>query len=158
MPKYGIQFASQTTSTSPKSILGCYMVTTLTMDAEIVEVIATGSGSVAAADIQTRVQLVPFTFGATGASTSITPIAFNPRAAAALGNYGTNYSTEPTTSAAVVPVFFAHNQRGGMRWAVPQGEGYKINSNGITHYGATVQTLSSAAGNEDANLHLWQGN
>jgi hypothetical protein len=158
MPKYGIQFANQTTSTANKSVLGCYMVTSLTMDAEIVEVIITGSGSVAAADIQTRAQLVPFTFGATGASTSITPIPFNPRAGAALGNYGTNYSTEPTTSSAVVPVQFGFNQRGGMRYAVPQGEGYKINSNGITHYGATVQTLASAAGNVDANLHFWQGN
>ena len=158
MPKYGIHFSNQTTSTSTKSILGCYMVTTLTMDAEIVEVIATGSGSAAAADIQTRVTLQPFTFAATGVSTSITPLPFNPRAGAALGNYGTNYSTEPTATAAVIPVVFSHNQRGGMRWAVPQGEGYKINSNGITHYGATVQTLSSAAGNEDANLHFWQGN
>jgi len=158
MPKYGIQFAGFVTTTGLKSVLGAYMVTTLTMDAEIVEFITTGSGSTAAADIQHRAALTTFTFGATGVSSTITPTAFNPRAAAALGNYGTNYTTEPTTSSAVTPVMFGFNQRGGMRWAVPQGEGYKISSNGITNYGATIQIVSSAAGNVDANMHLWQGN
>jgi hypothetical protein len=157
MAKYGISLVNQTSSTALKSILGCYMVTTLVHDAEIVEVIVTGSGSAAAADIQSRASLVANTFGATGVSTSITPHLFNPRASAALGNYGTNYTTEPTTIGAVAPVLFGFNQRGGMRWAVPQGEGYKISSNGITHYGATVQTIASAAGNLDAALNFWQG-
>ncbi len=158
MPKYAIMFANQTTSTSTKSVLGGYMLTDNTRHAEIVEVILTGSGSAAAADIQHRGDLVGVTFGATGVSTSITPIPFNPNAAAATGNWGSNYSTEPTTLSAVHPVTFGFNQRGGMRWAVPQGEGFKIANAGATEKGAVVTTISSAAGNVDANLHFWQGN
>lgn len=158
MPKYAIMFASQTTSTSTKSILGSYMLTDNTRHGEIVEVIATGSGSAAAADIQHRCDLVGSTFGATGVSTSITPIPFNPNAAAATGNHGTNYSTETTTLSAVHPVTFGFNQRGGMRWAVPQGEGFKMANAGTTEKGAVVTTISSAAGNVDATMHFWQGN
>ena len=158
MAKYAISFANQTSSTSNKSILGAYMVTTATCFGEIVEVIVTGSGSAAAADIQSRAQLVGVTFGATGVSTTITPVPFVTGTTAAVGNYGSNYSTEPTTTSTVVPVMFGFNQRGGMRWAVPQGEGFKIRADGGTERGATIQTLASAAGNLDATMHFWLQN
>ncbi len=158
MPKFAISFASQTTATSTKSILGAYMLTDSTRQGEIVECIWTGSGSVAAADIQHRGTLQGYTFGATGVSTTITPVPFNPAVAAAIGNFGTNYSTEPTTIATVIPIMVGFNQRGGMRWAVPQGEGYKISNAGTTEKGATMATISSAAGNVDANMHFHQGN
>jgi len=158
MSKYAIMFASQTTSTSTKTILGAYMLTDSTRQAEIVECIWTGSGSVAAADIQHRGDLAGSTFAATGASTTITPIPWNPSAAAALGNFGTNYSTEATATSAVHPVTVGFNQRGGMRWAVPQGEGFKIHNSGTTEKGAIMTTISSAAGNVDGSLHFWQGN
>lgn len=159
MPKYSIMFASQTTASgATKSILGAYMLTDNTRQAEIVECIWTGSGSVAAVDIQHRGDLCGCTFGATGASSTITPIPWNPSAAAALGNYGTNYSGEPTSLSPVHPVTVGFNQRGGMRWAVPQGEGFKIANAGATEKGAVMTTLSSAIGNVDANMHFWQGN
>ena len=158
MPKYAVQYVHYVTTTSLRSVVGAYMLTDSTRQAEIVEVIMTGSGSDAAADIQHRCELAGYTFGATGVSTTITPIPFNPAAAAALGNYGANYSTEPTTISAVHPVTFGFNQRGGMRWAVPQGEGYKITNAGTTEKGATVTVISSAAGNVDGSMHLWQGN
>src|SRR3990167_8266515 len=158
MAKYAISFANQTSATSLKSILGAYMLTTATCFGEIVEVIVTGSGSAAAADIQSPAHLVGVTFAATGVSTSITPVAFAHGAAAAVGNYGSNYSTEPTATSAVVPVLFGFNQRGGMRWAVPQGEGYRIKADGGTERGATIQTIASAAGNLDASMHFWLQN
>lgn len=158
MAKYAISFANQTSSTALKSILGAYMVTTATCFGEIVEVIVTGAGSVAAADIQSRASLTGVTFAATGVSTSITPVAFAHGATAAVGNYGSNYSTEPTATSAVVPVMFGFNQRGGMRWAVPQGEGYKVKADGGTERGAVIQTIASAAGNLDASMHFWLQN
>src|SRR3990172_5280680 len=112
MPKYGMQYVLFTTTTATKSVLGAYMLTDNTRQAEIVEVIMTGSGATAAADTQHRCDLVGCTFGATGVSTTTTPIPFNPSAAAALGNYGTNYTTEPTALSAVHPVTFGFNQRG----------------------------------------------
>ncbi len=120
--------------------------------------IVTGSGVTAAADTQTRAQLTGCTFGATGVSTSITPIPFANGTVAAVGNYGTTYTTEPTTTSAVVPVQFGFNQRGGMRWAVPQGEGYKMHADGGTERGAVVMIRAAAAGKADANMHFWLAN
>ena len=158
MPKYSIMFANQTSSTAAKTVLAAYMLTDATRNMEVVEVICTGSGSVAAADIQSRCDLAGCTFAATGVSTSITPIPFNPTGPAALGNYGTNESTEPTAYSAVRPVSFGFNQRGGMRWAVPQGEGFRAANYGTTEKGCGVLTIASAAGNLDANMHFWQAN
>lgn len=158
MAKYAISFANQTSATSLKSILGAYMSTTATCFGEIVEVIVTGSGSAAAADIQSRASLVGCTFAGTGTSTSITPVPFVTGTTAAVGSYGVNNSAEPTTVSTVAPVVFGFNQRGGMRWAVPQGEGFKIRADGGTERGAVVQTIASAAGNLDATMHFWLQN
>lgn len=158
MPKYGLAYVLFTTTTSTKTVLGAYMLTDATRNAEIVECIMTGSGATAAADTQHRAALVGCTFGATGVSTTTTPIPFHSSGAAAAGNYGVNYGTEPTTYEAVPTVVFGFNQRGGMRWAVPQGEGYKINNSGATDHGAGFTVISAAAGVVDADFHFWQGN
>jgi hypothetical protein len=158
MAKYGTMVKDYTTSTTNLSVLGAYMTTTATCFGEIIEVIVTGSGSTVAADTQTRAQLVGCTFGATGVSTTITPIPFANGTVAAVGNYGTTYTTEPTTTSAVVPVQFGFNQRGGMRWAVPQGEGYKIHADGGTERGAVVMIQAAVAGKADANMHFWLAN
>jgi len=60
--------------------------------------------------------------------------------------------------AVAVPGLDMGSHRGGMRWAVPQGEGYKITNAGTTEKGATVTVISSAAGNVDGSMHFWQGN
>lgn len=160
MPKYSMQYVSFVTTTAKKSILGQYMITDLTFASEVIEVCVTGAGSVAAADIQHEVELVGFTSGATGASTTFTAGKFNFAAPAALGNHGCNYTTEPTTITTANsghPVSFGINQRGGYAWRVPQGEGVKYSFTG-TEKLWTVQVLSSAAGTVTGYVHFWQGN
>ena len=155
-----MQYVSFVTTTAKKSVLGQYLMTDLTFASEVIEVCVTGAGSVAAADIQHECELVGFTGGATGASTTFTPGKFNFAAVAALGNHGCNYTTEPTTITAATsghPVSFGINQRGGLRWAVPQGEGVKYSFSG-TEKLWSVQVLSSAAGTVTAYVHFWQGN
>lgn len=132
------------------------MLTDNTRQGQIVEVIVTGSGATTPADTAHRATLVGCTFGATGVSTTTTPIPWNPNASAAVGNFGSNYSTEPTTYSSQTPVVFGFNQRGGMRWAVPQGEGFNIANSGTTEKGAGVTVVSSAAGVVDGNMHFWQ--
>ena len=160
MPKYGFQYVFFTTTTSNKTILGAYMLTDATRNMEVVEAIATGSGATSPADVAHRATLAGATFGATGVSTSITPIPFNPTGPAALGNFGANYTTEPTAYSAVVPVVFSFNQRGGMRWAVPQGEGFRAANYGTTEKGCGLLILSSTGTSNavDANMHFWQAN
>ena len=155
MPKYGIMKNAYTTSTTNLSVLGAYMVTTATCFGEIVEVICTGSGSTTPADNAIRAALAGCTFGATGVSSSITPIPFANGATAAVGNYGTTYTTEPTTTSGVTAVTFGFNQRGGMRWAVPQGEGYRIHADGGTERGAVVMMIGNVAGAADATMNFW---
>ena len=155
MPKYALQYVHYVTTTSLRSVVGAYMLTDATRQLEVVEVIMTGSGSDAAADIQHRCELAGYTFGATGVSTTTTPIPFNPAAAAAIGNYGSNYSTEPTTISAIHPVTFGFNQRGGMRWSVPQGEGFKTDG-GQTGLSFGTLIISSTAGSVDGQTMWWE--
>ena len=160
MPKYAIQYVSYTTSTSKRSPLGQYLLTDVTHASEVIEVICTGAGSVAAADIQHECELNGFTSGGTGTATAFTAAKFNFAGAASLGNAFVNYTAEPTTITAANsghPVSFGFNQRGGMRLAVPQGEGVKYSFSG-TEKLWTVSVLSSAAGTVNTNVHYWQGN
>lgn len=156
MPKYGITTVNFTTSTATKTALGVFP-NAAGENAEIVELCMTGSGSAAAADIQHRASGVDCTFGATGVSTTLTPEPFNSKAAAATASCGGAYSTEPTTYSSQPSVSFGFNQRGGMRWAVPQGEGIKCH-NANTNKGMGWQVISSAAGNIDAYAHFWEDN
>jgi hypothetical protein len=158
MAKYATMVADYTSSTTNLSVLSAYMSTTATCFGEIVEVIVTGSGVTAAADTQTRAQLAGCTFAATGAGAAIVPIPFANGTVAAVGTYLATLTTEPTATSAVVPVQFGFNQRGGMRWAVPQGEGYRIKADGGTERGAVLMIRAAAAGKADANMHFWLAN
>lgn len=154
MPKYGITTNDMTTSTTISTALGIFANAT-GEKAEIVELIMTGSGTTAAADTQHRATATHCTFGATGVSTSLTPEPFIDQSLAANCTCGGAYSTEPTTYSGQPHLVFGFNQRGGMRWAVPQGEGILV-QNGGTDKGLGWRTTSSAAGKIDAALHFWE--
>lgn len=154
MPKYGITTNAFTTSTTITTALGIFANAT-GEQAEIVELIMTGSGSTAAADTQHRATATHCTFGATGVSTSLTPEPFLDGSLAANCSCGGAYSTEPTTYSSQPTLVFGFNQRGGMRWAVPQGEGLRIN-NAFTDKGIGWRVTSSAAGAVDATAHFWE--
>ena len=154
MPKYGITTNDFTTSTTILTALGIFPNAT-GEQAEIVELIMTGSGSTAAADTQHRATATNCTFGATGVSTTLTPEPFLDGSLAANSSCGAAYSTEPTAYSTQPTLVFGFNQRGGMRWAVPQGEGIRCN-NAFTDKGIGWRVTSSAAGKIDATAHFWE--
>lgn len=154
MPKYGITTADFTTSTSVLTVLGMFWNAT-GEQGEVVELIMTGSGTTAAADTQHRAVGAHCTFGATGVSTTLTPEPFLDGSLAANGSCGGAYSTQPTTISSQPHLIFGFNQRGGMRWAVPQGEGMRCN-NAFTDKGVVWNVISSAAGKVDASAHFWE--
>lgn len=154
MPKYGITTNDFTTSTTILTALGMFANAT-GEQAEIVELIMTGSGSTAAADTQHRATANTCTFGATGVSTSLTPEPFLDGSLAANLTCGAAYGTEPTAYSSQPVMVFGFNQRGGMRWAVPQGEGIRVN-NAFTEKGVGWRVASSAAGKIDATAHFWE--
>lgn len=154
MPKYGITTNDFTTATAILTALGMFANAT-GEQAEIVELIMTGSGSSSAADTQHRATANTCTFGATGVSTSLTPEPFLDGSLAANLTCGAAYGTEPTTYSSQPVMVFGFNQRGGMRWAVPQGEGIRIN-NAFTEKGIGWRVTSSAVGKIDATAHFWE--
>src|SRR5262245_3139335 len=90
---------------------------------ELVDIIMTGDGATAAADIEHECHVAKCTFGAAGTSTLVVAEPMDDASNAARTVTRVKYSAEPTTIGGVFPVNFGFNQRGGMRWAVPRGEG-----------------------------------
>jgi hypothetical protein len=123
---------------------------------ELVEAVMTGSGTAASADRQHRAQIAPCTFATAGTPVSSpTPEPFDQYANAAKVLAGIEFSAEPTVVGSVFPVLFGFNQRGGMRWAVPRGEGIHFD-NAPTNKGLVLQVLSDAAGEVDGCVHWWE--
>ena len=123
-------------------------------ECEVVELIMTGAGVTAAADTQHTARLVRATAGSVGTATAQTPEPFK-GTRASLSSVSVEYSSEPTVKATVFPVHFGFNQRGGMRWAVPQGEGVVIR-NADTNLTGGWEVISQAAGAVDGNVQWWE--
>lgn len=158
MPKYGASFGAFTTPAANAIATTLKLVTATKVPVEIVEAAMFGAGSVAAADIQHECTLaaVSAAGAGTGAASPPTPEPFGPnKQQAASSSFLWKMSAEPTTYATVFPVIFAFNQRGGMRWGVPRGEGMgSVFEATQMHIGQRVR--SSAAGSVDGHLHFWE--
>ena|SRR3990167_4230041 len=155
MAKYGCSFDAFATTTGAKTALGLH-ANAAGEDAEIVELLMSGSGSAAAADRQHRARVAMCTFATAGtAGANPTPEPFHQGAAAAEILAGIEFSAEPTVVGSVYPLLWGFNQRGGMRWGVPRGEGLVIR-NGDTEPGLVFQVLSDAAGEVDGHSHWWE--
>jgi hypothetical protein len=154
MAKYGVVFDAFATTTTAKSAIG------LNADAgtekgEVVELLMTGSGTAAGADRQHRARVAKCTFATAGTGTSFTPEPFTEFANAAKLAATVEYSAEPTVVGTAYPILWGFNQRSGMRWGVPQGEGLSLDG-GATEHGLVFQVLSDAAGEVDGHLHFWE--
>lgn len=154
--KYGVSFGGFATTTSILTALK--LVTVTKAPVEVVEVSMYGAGTVAPADIQHECTLaaVSAAGAGTGAASPPTPEPFGPnKLVASASSILWKMTAEPTTYATVFPVLFSFNQRGGMRWAVPRGEGVgNIFENTQMHLGQRVR--SSAVGTVDGHLHWWE--
>ena len=156
MNKYGVDATNFTTpTTTPDTVIS--IEAGASEMAEIVELIMTGSGTAAPADVQHHAAGYFCDFATQGTPGS-TPTA------EPMGNTGTasmiadiEYTAEPTNINTVAPVSFGFNQRGGMRWAVPKGEGLWV-LGGATEDGFVWTVVSSTAGAIDAAMHWWEPN
>jgi hypothetical protein len=154
MAKYGGSTQNFATTTSQKTAIKLLSVTKFPW--EIVELGMYGAGAAAPADIQHQASfgfLTATTAGTPGSSP--TPERFSQRSPAASSTLAVAFSAEPTTYSAVFPVQFSFNQRGGMRWAVPQGEGLMDTFEQTSMHGG-LRVLSSAVGAVDAMIAWWE--
>lgn len=151
MGKYGVVFDAFATTTAKKTAIALN-ANAAGEEGELIEVVMTGSGSAAAADRQHRASVQFWTFATAGTSTSVTPQSMNTNGPAARVAGNIEYSAEGTAGDGVVFIQWGFNQRGGMRWAVPKGEGAIFN-NDRTAKGLVLQVLSDAAGEVDGHGH-----
>lgn len=155
MPKFGASFASFATTTGVLTALK--LVTVTKIPVEVVELAGFGGGLVAPADIQHSMTAAPVSAAGagTGAASPPTPEPMGANKTAAASSFLWKMTAEPTTYGSVFPILISFNQRGGMRWAVPKGEGYgNVFENTSMHIGFRVQ--SSAVGTVDGYLQFWE--
>ena len=151
--KFGLYADNFTTATSAKTAILVWN-DAAGEQSEFVELIMTGAGATAAADTQHTARFVRCSAASVGTASAQTPEPF-------LGTRTSNasctveYSNEPTTKATVFPVHFGFNQRGGQRWAVPQGEGVVARQTD-TNLKGNWEVISQAAGAVDANAQWWE--
>ena len=153
MGKYGVDFSNFTTpTTTPDTALA--IVAATGEESEIIELLMTGSGVAAAADRQ-HTAGVQFYDGTTAgtAGSSPTPELFDQRSNAADMTASIEFTAEPTNINAVKILAFGFNQRGGMRWAVPRGEGIKVRGDD-TEDNLSFNVVSDAAGAVDGCCHF----
>lgn len=154
MGKFAMSVSGFTTSTGLTTAMGVGSNTS-GQAAEIVEVVMTGSGGDTAVDTQHRFNGTVMTLATTGVSTTATPEPFHQNARASQMLAGTVFTTEPTVYSSQPTLVFGFNQRGGMRWAVPQGEGiYIVGGKDDDGFGARI--ISVAAGKADGHMHFWE--
>jgi len=154
MGKYSLDAKDHTTHAS--SIFpACAIVMAAGEAAEIVEMIMSGSGVTAAADTQHDARGTHSTNAGAGTSTAQTANLWDDRSAASNAVGSVLYTAVPTTVDTVHDVTFGFNQRGGMRWAVPRGEGIRVNGDDAK-LAYRWSVLSVAAGKVNGNIHWWE--
>lgn len=151
MGKYAVNFLDHTTSTSATTAAA--LIFAAGEMGEVVEFVMTGSGTTTAADTQHTALGAFFDNTCTGTYTARTAQPLNPIMNASKATSRVNYSSEPLAFDANEYVLtFGFNQRGGMRWAVPLGEGIVIHGDTAADDAFAAQVDSVAAGKVDGML------
>lgn len=153
MPKFAIGAPNDDTTTGQTTSLTAHANAT-GEQGECIEAIATGSEA-AAADRQHTAGLLGSDGAGQGTGTAETPEPFNSNSAASAMACLSDCGTEPTVMAVNDWVTYGFNQRGGMRWAVPRGEGAFFGHD-FAEDTLNLRIISDAAGNINTNIHWWE--
>jgi len=153
MGKFSISGIDHTTATALLQV--CQTTAAAAEEGEIVEMMATGSGITAAADTQHTMRGTRNVNGTAGTSTAQTAVEWNENGNVAKLAGTVNYTVITAVLDTIHEVMFGFNQRGGMRWAVPRGEGVRVNGD-QTKLAYNMGIISSAAGRIDGNMHWWE--
>ena len=153
MGKFSLDAKDHTTSTG--LLTACSIVYAAGEAGEVVELMMTGSGVTAPADVQHDARGSHSTNATAGTSTAQTPNQFDDRSAASTATGAVLFTAQPTVLDTVHDVAFGFNQRGGMRWAVPRGEGVKVNGDDAK-LAYRWSVISSTAGKVNGSMHWWE--
>ena len=154
MGKYSLDAKDHVTHAS-SIFSACALVYAPGEAGEIVEMLMTGSGVSAAADTQHDARGTHSTNGTPGTSTAQTANLFDDRSAASTAVGSVLYTAVAAVMDTVHDVAFGFNQRGGMRWAVPKGEGVRVNGDDAK-LAYRWNVLSQTAGKVNGNIQWWE--
>jgi len=156
MPKFGVPILNMAVTTTLKGAIA--LTTVAGARAEIIESMSFGAGTSAPADVQIALIHSFSDGGGLAAGTATVPEKFDQNSALSIFTttlVDTELSSEPTTLTTLPCLTYAHNQRGGFRWAVPRGEGF-ILSFDHTFEDFVMQTDADANGNINPSIHWWE--
>lgn len=119
---------------------------------EVVWIYTGGAPAIAPQDFAYQAQVGWVSNATIGTPSSVTiPIKVNGYAGpSSVISCGIGYTAEPTTYDAFVVPLFGHNNRGGMLFQVPRGEGFQTDPASAMGFG--VRTICNTAGNMDGSL------
>jgi hypothetical protein len=156
MGKYAMSWFNHVTSTSPTT--AGFLAMNTGQVCEVVEFVMTGSAGAGAADTMHTAFLAFFDVTTTGTATSYTPQPLdNLSQAFPMLTAATHCTAEPTafdSDTVENVVQFGFNQRGGMRWAVPLGEGVVVRGDDTDDDGIAARVDSQVAGAVDGMIHM----
>jgi len=157
MPKFSIQTQDMAVTTTKKAGIG--FITITKARAEIIEVKGNGGGTTAPKDAQ-HTNLLEFSTGTVQMiGAAATPAKFDQNSAVSVftsTEIDLIATTEPETLQTPGPVSLGYNQRGGLRWAVPRGEGVVLTFDTPTNEDMALSTDSDTTGNVDLEIHWWE--
>jgi hypothetical protein len=157
MGKFSVAFSDFATSTANKT--AAKIIGATGKKFEVVEVIMTGSGVTpppAAPGTQHECKVAFLSNSGAGTpGASPTPTRMKQASSPSQLTAGISYSAEPITYETNIFTLFGFSQYGGMRWGVPQGEGYESDG-GQTHLSFGALVISSAAGKVSGDVHWWE--
>ena len=112
-----------------------------------------GAAAVAPGDFQCQVQAGWISNATIGTPGSVTvPIKLDYTGGVATHSCGIAYTAEPTAYDAYVVPFFSFNQRGGMVWQMPEGDGFI--SDPASAYGLGFRTIANTSAALDASVQF----
>jgi len=153
MGKFSISGINHVTTTGILPV--CQATAAAGEEGEIVEMMTTGSGVQAAADTQHDMRGTRNVNGTAGTSTAQTAVEWNENGNVAKLAGTVLYTVIPAVLDTIHEVIYSFNQRGGMRWAVPRGDGIRVNGD-QTKLAYCMTIISSVAGKVTGNMHWWE--
>ena len=118
---------------------------------EVVWIYLGGAATVAPQDFAYQAQVGWVSNATIGTPSSVpVPIELNYSGPTSVLSCGIAYTAEPTTYDAYVVPLFGHNNRGGMLFQVPRGEGFITGA--ASAMGLGVRTICNTSGNMDGSL------
>lgn len=153
MGKFLSGFSNSPTSTTAKTFMK--IAGQSGKNFEVVYIYMGLAGASGPGDFQHQVNVGWINNATIGTPGSVTaPIRMSYAGPTSVLSVGVAYTAEPTAYDAFIPPLMGFNQRGGVQFSVPRGEGFITDPASAMGFG--VRVLSNTPGNVDGAIMFWE--